>query len=60
MLSGAITPAQAHDCPFDAKYYAKKSVDANAVETKVNQAYIAYLNSALNVVAAYSNNSSEL
>lgn len=56
MKSGAITPAEAHDCLFDKKYWARQNnMDANAVETEVNQAYIAYINSALDVVTAYSN-----
>lgn len=56
MRSGAITPAEAHDCLFDKKYWAKQNnMDANGVETQVNQAYIAYINSALDVVNTYSN-----
>lgn len=56
MVSGDVTPAEAHDYLFNQKYWAKQnSTDANAVETEVNQAYINYVNSALDVVTAYSN-----
>jgi len=56
MVSGDVTPTEAHDYLFDLKYWAKQnSTDANGTEMEVNRAYIAYLNSALDVVNAYGN-----
>jgi hypothetical protein len=54
MKNGDITAGKAHDYIFDERFYAKQKVDLNAVEIGVNKNYIAYCNTALDVVTAYS------
>lgn len=53
MIDGNVKPLDAHDYIFDKKFFAKNDIDCTPEEMQVNNRYIAYLDSASDVVDSY-------